>query len=387
MQYHYGQTIKEYRIARKMTQEQLASQWPTKETGVNVRYVIDVEGGKKKITDVETLRKLASILDIPLWQLGLSAYDPFRPDILPGQGEYLMNETLDAIEQLLQQTWYLRQAASITSAEKSAQRVHRLFEHFFHSVPLPSPLEPRFLKLYADAQCVRAVLLVERKRYAEALQTYEGMYKTAQQLGEAGTLAHALMNIGVELERSGQKQEAVDRLEQARDYSFDASKAWGSLVHSYLGRAYASVGEEVRFQRASERAQKLAVYLSAYENDEEAVFYNMSGILAERSGGYLALGKPQMTLAMKDEIMHQIKADTNTRLEAWIYLDWARAYLMLHEVEAGVTEARQFLEQAQRFKLDHAIQRAHEYLQDLEKAGYSEVQAVRVFREELRQTK
>jgi tetratricopeptide (TPR) repeat protein len=61
-----------------MTLEQLAAKWPSKEIGVNVRYVIEVEAGRKRITDIETLRKLASILHIPLWKLGLSEYDPFN---------------------------------------------------------------------------------------------------------------------------------------------------------------------------------------------------------------------------------------------------------------------------------------------------------------------
>ncbi len=42
----------------------------------------------------------------------------------------------------------------------------------------------------------------------------------------------------------------------------------------------------------------------------------MSGVLAERS-----YGKPEMTLAMKDEIMRQIRLDHNTRLETWVFLD------------------------------------------------------------------
>src|SRR5260370_17480168 len=45
-------------------------------------------------------------------------------------------------------------------------RLHQLFEHFFTSVPLASQLEPRFLRLYADAQCIR-VVLHERRRSEE----------------------------------------------------------------------------------------------------------------------------------------------------------------------------------------------------------------------------
>lgn len=78
MSYHHGQVIKEFRIAKKMTLAQLASKWPSKEIGVNIRYVQDIEAGNKQITKRETLRKLASLLDIPLWKLELSEYNPFE---------------------------------------------------------------------------------------------------------------------------------------------------------------------------------------------------------------------------------------------------------------------------------------------------------------------
>ncbi len=381
--YHYGQTIRFFRLQRGWSVAALATLWPGKP--VDPRYVQRVESGEKRLKDPETLRQLAEILDVPLWQLGLSVYDPFHPSALPGRGEYLVTETLDAIEQLLQQTWYLRQVAPVTRAEKSADRIHHLFDHFFRSVPLSTQLEPRFLRLYADAQCVRAVLHVERRHYGKALEAYQGMHETAKQLGEPGTLAHALMNVGVELERAGRTPEALDYLEQARDVSFDASKAWAALVHSYLSRAYAGAGDSLRFQRASETAQKLAVYLPEYEDDEEAVFYNMSGVLAERSSGYLEIGKPELTLAMRDEIMRQIREDHNTRLETWVYLDWARAYLMLHEVEKGVEAAREFFQRATRSRSNHAIQRAYDYLTTLEQTGYRDLQVVHDFREELTQ--
>jgi hypothetical protein len=102
-------------------------------------------------------------------------------------------------------------------------------------------------------------------------------------------------------------------------------KAWAVRIHSSLSRIYASSGESLRFQRAGETAQTLAVYLLTYENDEQAVFYNMSEVLTELSYGYLKLRKPEMSLAMKDEIIRQIRQDHNTRLETWIFLDWARA--------------------------------------------------------------
>lgn len=70
--YHYGLTIREGREELGMTQAQLAEKW-----GVSVNYISDIERGIKRITDVQTLRRLCVILQIPLWKVGLSEYDPF----------------------------------------------------------------------------------------------------------------------------------------------------------------------------------------------------------------------------------------------------------------------------------------------------------------------
>lgn len=72
MDYHYGLTIREGREKLRMTQAQLAEKW-----GVSTNYVSDVERGIKKISDLQTVRKLCRVLQIPLWKVGLSEYDPF----------------------------------------------------------------------------------------------------------------------------------------------------------------------------------------------------------------------------------------------------------------------------------------------------------------------
>lgn len=80
MKYHYGITIREGREKLKMTQAQLAEKWPQSGEGtggVSVNYVSDVERGIKNITNPQTLRRLCHLLQIPLWKMGLSDYDPF----------------------------------------------------------------------------------------------------------------------------------------------------------------------------------------------------------------------------------------------------------------------------------------------------------------------
>lgn len=87
MKYHYGMTIREYREKLNMTQAELAEKWPRTDGGIGVslNYVSDVERGKKIITNIQTLRRLCDLLNIPLWKVGLSDYDPFNPKSSKGQ--------------------------------------------------------------------------------------------------------------------------------------------------------------------------------------------------------------------------------------------------------------------------------------------------------------
>ncbi len=123
--YHHGKTIKKYREKCGMTQQELAEKWPRSRgaMGVDWHYVQLVEYGKKKITDVSTLRKLSDLLTIPLWEFGLSEYDPFAPQNLPGNGKFLLSETLDVAESLIQQTLALRRTAPLPRVEQSTQRM------------------------------------------------------------------------------------------------------------------------------------------------------------------------------------------------------------------------------------------------------------------------
>jgi tetratricopeptide (TPR) repeat protein len=384
--YHHGITIREYRQKRGMTQLELAEQWPT--GPVNLRYIQYLEKGDKQIVDQHLLRQLSDLLDIPLWRFGLSPYNPFHPESLPGHGERMHQETLDVAESLIQQTWRLRQIAPLAEAERSALHLSNLFDYFLTYLPPPTLLEPRFLRLQAQVQRLMGVMHVERQHYDEALQSFTKMNHIAKQLGEPYFLTLALMNIGVELERVGRKKEALEFLEKARDTSFETSREIAALVNSYLARAYASNGDALRFQRAIDTAQTLLSRLKQSKgHDENHIFYSLSSVLAELSYGYPEIGEPRKTLDMREDITKQIKVDNNMRLYAWIPLDWARAYLMLAEIEESAKAGIELLHRAIDAQSPHIISRAEQHLIKLEEAGYTEMNEVQQFRHELNQAK
>jgi hypothetical protein len=83
----------------------------------------------------------------------------------------------------------------------------------------------------------------------------------------------------------------------------------------------------------------------------------------------------------------QIKEGQNTRLRAWIPLDWARAYLMLDEIEASVNAGIELLHRAADTQAPHILTHAEEHLIKLEKAGHTDREEVQQFRNELEKAK
>ena len=380
--YHHGQVIRTFRQKAGLTIAALAEQWPS--GSVSWRYVQRVESGEKQIADQQMLRSLSKILDIPLWHFGLSEYDPFETDALPGHGERLFTETMDIIDQVIDQTWFMRRVAPAPETEKSIRRLLTLFEHFLKHLPPPSQLEKRFLRSFAQVQRLRAIMLIERRQYSKALRGFEIMHQIAMQLGEPATLALAHMGIGTELERAGRVQEAIDQLEAARDLSFQCSRQVAAIVNAYLARAYASDHDAAHFQRAIDTAQSIAEGLGdRYGDGTDHIHHRMSGILAERSYGYLQVGQPQKTLDLRDTITGQIEINRNAWLFAWLPLDWARAYLALGDIESSVTQGREFLLRAEILQSPHATYQADILLQKMEHEGYGKEMIVQAFRNEM----
>jgi tetratricopeptide (TPR) repeat protein len=389
--YHYGLTIKEYREKAKMTQQQLADKWPKSERfgggeGVNWKYVQDIEHGRKRIDDNLTLRKVCDILSIPYCKVGLSEYDPFTQTMLPGHGKSMYDETLDTVEDLVRQIWSLRCAARIPEADRGVKRLGKLFAYFHESLPPPARLERRYLQLYVQYLRLKATVYLEKKQYKETMQVYEEIYKLVGNADEPGLKALALKSIGKELNREGNHQEAVVYLEEARDASIDGSKLLRAFVHSYLIRAYGGNKDSIRFERAVNTGLTLARSVGNYEDGTDFIYSwsAISAIMAEQSWGYIELGQPEKTLAMRQEITEALRLGQDSRVTAWIPLDWAKAYKLIGEIEKCIDELRELYKRCMVMGSSHALSHVNKMLISLDEDGYGDVQVVKDFREEIR---
>jgi tetratricopeptide (TPR) repeat protein len=395
--YHHGIVIREGREKRGMTQAQLAEVWPKDDggIGVSVGYVQLVEAGKKTIDSDRTKRGLCSILHIEPWRFGLADFDPFNPSWIPPKSTRLLDQTLEFAEYSIRRFEDSYRTAPLSVAAADAKQLHNLFEFIKQHQPPTIQNEKRFLRTYAQTLNLDGIVFIGYEEYDKALQTFREMHDVARQLGEPTWIALSLLAIGVELHRTGYllrqagntsdwaayMKEAAQYLESARDVTFTTSKSVIAYVHAYLARMYGSTGDENRFERAINTALNFAP--DTYGDGTDFVYHRLSGILAEKSYGFLDLGRPEKTLAMREEIEEQIKKDQNTRLATWIHLDWAKAYSMQGKIEDSVKEGRDFYVKAQAMQSPHILTRARRFANGLIK-DHKDVQVVKDFYEEVK---
>jgi transcriptional regulator with XRE-family HTH domain len=375
MSFHYGKIIREYRIANKWTLEQLASKWPSKETGVNIRYVIDVEAGKKRITDVEILRKLASILNIPLYKLGLSEYDPFNEEDI---SKNFMD--MNILLELIQDIWYLRLNLPTDIIERKIISLSNIFTNILANNPRLLN-DNDFLVLYVQLKRLQEVVYTEKHDYEKSLKCSYDMLEYAKQSGDVISEAIATTRIGVELLRS-EKEDALDYLEQARDLSFaTSSKEVGAYCYSFLARGYATFRDEKRFIQAINTAITLADNMKGMPVViKDYAFHAYSAILEEKSNGLILLGRGKEALSELHEIDMEISRENNTYLKMWMPLDYAQSFMLMNEIETSIESLEAFYNNIRGYNSVRIHKNVRKHLDQLDNLGYGNLPAIKSFK-------
>jgi transcriptional regulator with XRE-family HTH domain len=382
--YHHGMTIREYRHKKHMTRNELAERWPGKNgPGVSVSYVQAVEYGQKHIEDMQTLRKLCDILDIPYWKVGLSDYDPFNGQAMQ-EKDSLFTLNIDAVEAIIEQTWRCKLVEPLPIIQNYVYLLSKQCLFIKDNYSSSYVTSKRFLRVYAQVERLQAVIYTEQRQFSKALAKNYAMLDTARELDEAVPLALAYARLGVELLRDKKVRDSIDTLETARDYTFHTSKNLAALVNAFLARAYATNGDITRFERAIDTAINLSAAMGDRNIDiTDNVFHSRSGIIEEKSNGYILLKKAGDALSVLPDLESQIEHENNYYLRAWMPLEWAQVLLLSDEVEESIQQLRTYLQSCTPYQSPRMLLLANNHLKAMISQGYGDVQAVKDFKEEL----
>lgn len=150
-------------------------------------------------------------------------------------------------------------------------------------------------------------------------------------------------------------------------------------------RVYGGSKDGLCFERAVNAGLALACSVGDYENGTDFIYSwsAVSAVMAEQSWGYVELGMPEKTLAMREDITEVLRLGQDTRVLVWIPLDWAKAYKMMGEVEQCVIELRELYRRCLVMGSLHALSQVTTMLALLDREGYGDVPVVRAFREEI----
>ncbi len=87
---------------------------------------------------------------------------------------------------------------------------------------------------------------------------------------------------------------------------------------------------------------------------------------------------------MREEITEALRLGQDVRVQAWIPFDWAKAYLLIGEIEQCIAELRKFSARCTVMGSSHALSQVNKLLTELADKGYGDVRQVREFAEELK---
>jgi len=379
--YHYGLTIKEYREAKHWTQSHLANVWPKSngDIGVSPDYVSLVETGKRQIDDITVLRQICRILEIPLWKIGLSEYNPFNEKDV---STYPFVD-MDALLELIQDTWYIRLNMPSDITEKKVITLSGVFANLLNNNPRLINSKD-FLVLYAQVKRLLEVIYTERRDYKMSLKYSHDMLEIAKEAGDVISESIAMTRIGVELLRD-ENREALDYLEKARDLSFvTSSKEVAAYCYTFLARGYATFGDEKRFIQAINTAITLADSMKGLPvATKDYVYHAYSAILEERANGLILLGRGKEALSEMHEIDIQVAKENNTYLKMWMPLDYAQSFMLMNEIEASTKWLEVFHDGVKDYTSVRIHSTIDRHLGQLDDLGYANLPVVKRFKDRL----
>jgi transcriptional regulator with XRE-family HTH domain len=273
-----GHVLKEYRKARSLTQEQLAS-----ELHMEPRTYRAYENGEYSLTNINELRRIADLLGIEPERLGIAS------------PVHLLRQPVE-IEEVIDHVWHLIDVARLYEARNTIESLIRNLQ-----VQITTEDEA-MLRSLARAYHTAGYVVSEATRANQsydAILHYEQMEAIARTLNDDTLINIALTYQGDMFRRLGSITKAITYLEAARDTTPQADSAARGNGIQLLARAYLRKGDVSNFERAMADAEILVSTFDPTSSSTQG-HYNLGTVYEEYGRGYTDLGQMHKALDYLD---------------------------------------------------------------------------------------
>jgi transcriptional regulator with XRE-family HTH domain len=326
-----GEILRAYRRATRISQAALAERLRYDRT-----YIVMLETGRRTLTDVAALRRVAECLALPPHVLGVTdrADTDFRAMLAFGRST-------------------VRLAAIARQSGRSAAAVNELW-------PLVWKLETRLAEGHVDRHVAHLLgqahvvlgtalgdILPEENLAAAARWTGRAI-RVADLLDDPVLLAQALRAHGNELRKVGKKAAGVSRLRQAADIA-PLSERGAVLIP--LARAFAELGDAAEFDAT------VADLHRCMDSAQETPLVNPFVVREVHVRGLLATGRAREAAHLAEAQVPEV-GDIAPQWRAIARVTMAEAFNAVSDSSAARTALIQSITTAEALRLPHQIQRA-----------------------------
>lgn len=337
----FGKLVRNYRIQRHWSQQQLADRW-----GYSREYVSQIERGKRKLDHVERVNRLADILEIPSEQLdAIGKGMPRRKndtERLSNADNALLEALLQPAQSTVKLSWLIWHgdgdttvindlAALIAKLETALQLYRGTFRR-------------QSQQLLAYAYEMMGKTAFDRLNYMEASGYFNEMVQLGQELQYPNIIALAMIHQADILRKRGRYELAIRCLDAAQTYADESDTYIGGTRWKILARVYSEYGLEINFLKAIDHAESIALQTQQTLNTMSQEF-NLVEVLQERAQGYSMLWQPQKALAIYQRT-DQLKPFRPMRDLGSYTIIKAQAHAYNGDIEEGVKLALTGLELA-----------------------------------------
>ena len=291
-----------------------------------------------------------------------------------------IDEWLDNAESMVNLSWEAWFASRPKQAGRELSRLLPKLQHLLYTSVL-STHKLHIQELIIRCHGLLGVISLDALENNTALFHYTHAHQIATEIHDVNQATTYLALIGDVLRRQNEKQQAISRMEHARDQAINASRATQGHVLQLLAYTYADTGNEPAFEHTIQEATDLLAFTGEARDTvgKEFVPFEIYEIRGKASRD---LGKPIDALKYLELAEKTLRAEAATpRWHALLDISKGQAYSDAGDLTNGVELASRGFLLAYKCHSPRQMNRVRKLLRKLEASPLKGEQKVRELKE------